>query len=250
MSSGGIGGAGSAGGSGGSGGLGGSGGSGGLGGLGGSGGSRAAPTGAEIRVKICGITRPEDAVVAERAGADAIGMIFAATSKRRIDRARARAIVTAVGPFLVRVGVFVDAPIDEVRGAVHDLRLDAVQLQGSEPADYAAALRGEVRVIRAVGFGPDVTPEALASYPADAVLLDAARPGSGEAFRWSEARAWRGHPRLILAGGLTPENVAAGIHALRPYGVDVASGVERAAGVKDAARIAAFVRAARSASRG
>ncbi|MFO7545326.1 MAG: phosphoribosylanthranilate isomerase [Trueperaceae bacterium] len=219
-------------------------------GPGGSGGPTNVPAGAEIRIKICGITLPEDAVSAERAGADAIGLIFAATSKRRIDRARARAIVAAVGPFLVRVGVFVDAAIEEVRDAVRDLRLDAVQLHGSEGADYAAALRRDVRVVRAVRFGKDVTPEALASYPADAILLDAARPGSGEAFRWSEARAWRGHPRLILAGGLTPENVGAGIHALRPYGVDVASGVERAAGVKDAARIAAFVRAARGASEG
>ena len=206
-------------------------------------------TGAPMRVKICGITRPEDAVAAERAGADAIGMIFAASSKRRIDRARARDIVDAVGPLLVRVGVFVDAPIAEVRDAVRDLRLDAVQLHGSEPTDYAAALRGEVRVVRAVRFGPEVTPESLATYPADAILLDAARPGSGEAFPWREARAWRGHPRLILAGGLTPENVAAGIHALRPYAVDVASGVEHAVGVKDAARIAAFVRAAHAASR-
>lgn len=203
---------------------------------------------ATVRVKVCGITRPEDAVMAERAGADAIGMIFAPRSKRRIDRERAEAIVAGLGPFVARVGVFVDAPIDEVRGAVRELRLDAVQLHGTEPPAYAAALREEVRVVRAVAFGPHVTPEALATYPADAVLLDAAHPGSGVAFGWDEAGAWRGHPRLILAGGLTPENVAAGIATLEPYGVDVASGVERAPGVKDPARVEAFVRAVRAAS--
>lgn len=200
-----------------------------------------------VRVKICGITRAEDALAAERAGADAIGLIFALRSRRRVDLVAAAAIVAELGPFLTRVGVFVDAPLDEVREAVRRLRLGAVQLHGAEPASYAKALRGEVAVVKAVAFGPQVTPESLADYPADAILIDAPSPGSGSSFVWAEASAWRNHPGLILAGGLTPETVADGVRALRPYAVDVASGVESAPGVKDAARVQAFVRAVRAA---
>lgn len=197
-----------------------------------------------VRVKICGITRPEDAVVAERAGADAIGVIFAPSSRRRVSPAAAGAIVGAVGPLVTTVGVFVDAPLDEVLGIARRLRLGAVQLHGDEPAVYAAALHGEVQVVRALAFERAPTPEAVAGYPADAFLLDARAPGSGTSFDWSQAGAWKDHPRLVLAGGLTPESVADGVRALRPYAVDVASGVEASVGVKDAERVRAFVAAA------
>lgn len=200
-----------------------------------------------VRVKICGITRAEDARMAERAGADAIGLIFAERSKRRVSVSDAAAIVQSLGPFVTRVGVFVDAPLDRVRAAVDRLKLGAVQLHGDEPAAYAAALRGEVMVVRAVAFGPGVTPAALEDYPADAFLLDAPTPGSGERFDWSDASAWRGHPRLVLAGGLTPETVGEGVRALEPYAVDVASGVESSPGIKDGERVQAFVRAVREA---
>lgn len=200
-----------------------------------------------MRVKICGITRPEDAVAAERAGADAVGVIFAPNSKRRVDAATAGAIVAAVGPLVTTVGVFVDAPLDQVLGIARRLRLGAVQLHGDEPAAYAAALRGEVKVVRALPFERGVTPDSLADYPADAFLLDARAPGSGQRFDWSEARAWRDHPRLILAGGLTPQTVEDGVDVLRPYAVDVASGVESAVGEKDPERIRAFMEAARGA---
>lgn len=200
-----------------------------------------------VRVKICGITRVEDARLVERAGADAIGLIFAERSKRRVSVTDAVAIVQALGPFVTRVGVFVDAPLDRVRAAVHRLRLGAVQLHGEEPAAYAAALRGDVTVVRAVAFGPGVTPAALKDYPADAFLLDAPTPGSGVPFDWSDAAQWRGHPRLILAGGLSPETVAAGVRALEPYAVDVASGVESEPGIKDRERVQAFIRAVREA---
>lgn len=200
-----------------------------------------------MRVKICGITRPEDAVAAERAGADAVGVIFAPNSKRRVDAATAGAIVAAVGPLVTTVGVFVDAPLDQVLGIARRLRLGAVQLHGDEPAAYAAALRGEVKVVRALPFERGVTPDSLADYPADAFLLDARTPGSGQRFDWSEARAWRDHPRLILAGGLTPQTVEDGVDVLRPYAVDVASGVESAVGEKDPERIRAFMEAARGA---
>lgn len=200
-----------------------------------------------VRIKICGITRAEDALAAERAGADAIGLIFAERSKRRVDVEAAAAIVAGLGPFLTRVGVFVDAPLEQVLEAVRRLKLGAVQLHGDEPASYARAVRAEVAVVKALAFGPAVTPAALADYPADAILLDSPSPGSGRSFVWTAAEAWRGHPRLVLAGGLTPESVTEGVRALRPYAVDVASGVETVPGIKDAARVQAFIRAVREA---
>lgn len=201
-------------------------------------------TQARVRIKICGITRPEDALAAEAAGADAIGLIFAPNSKRRISAETAAEVAAAAGPLLTRVGVFVDADLDEVIGLVSLLRLDAVQLHGQESPEYALALRDRVRVVRALRFSPRLDPAAASAYPADAILLDAATPGAGVPFAWDEAAAWRGFPRLILAGGLRPDNVAEAIRALRPYAIDVASGVEASPGVKDPAAIAAFVRAA------
>lgn len=200
-------------------------------------------------VKICGITRPEDARAAQAAGADAIGMIFVRGSKREVDIDRAAPIASAVGPFTTKVGVFRDAPVDAVREAVGRLRLDAVQLHGSEDASYVAALRPEVLVIKALAFTPDLGPAEVAGYGADAVLLDGMTAGSGEAFDWKAARHFAAHPRLILAGGLDPGNVERAIAELRPYAVDVASGVERAPGRKDEAKIRAFVAAATSAGR-
>ncbi len=199
------------------------------------------------RVKICGIARPEDALAAEAAGADAIGLIFAEHSRRYVEPAQARRIADAVGPFLVRVGVFVDADAPTIERIAGAARLDAVQLHGREPDALAARLRSRFRVIRAVSFGPSVTPRAFDQRPCDAVLLDGLRPGSGEAFDWAAARAWRGDRRLVLAGGLDPDTVADAVRALRPYAVDVASGVEASPGVKDPERIAAFVRNARGA---
>lgn len=200
-----------------------------------------------MRIKICGLTRPEDAVAAEAAGADALGLIFAERSKRYITLDRAKAISDALGPFVTRVGVFVDASLETVREAVRTVRLDVVQLHGSEDEDYMAALRPEVRVMKALSFTPGLTPEVLEALPVDGVLLDGVVPGSGSSFDWSQAASLRGLPRLVLAGGLNAANVAAGIRALRPYGVDVASGVETAPGVKDADKMRAFVRAARAA---
>ena len=205
-----------------------------------------------MRVKICGITSPADARMADEAGADAIGMIFVGWSKRAVDPARARAIAAAVRPFVTRVGVFADAPLAEVERTVETVGLDAVQLHGDESDTYAAELaeRVPVPVVKAVRFAADLDRARLERFPAQAILLDAPRPGSGEAFSWRDAQHLAGMPRLILAGGLTPENVADGIAALAPYAVDVASGVERAPGVKDPERVRRFVDEARMSKRG
>ncbi|MFA5550258.1 MAG: phosphoribosylanthranilate isomerase [Trueperaceae bacterium] len=201
-----------------------------------------------LRIKVCGITREVDAEAAERAGADAVGFVFAKASKRHVSIERAAELAAALGPFVVRVGVFVDAPLHEVQRAVEVAGLDAVQLHGTEDAAFAASVARRTKVIRALSFAPDVTPAALATYPAAAVLLDASAPGSGQTFAWHEARDWRGHPRLVLAGGLNPGNVAAAVAALNPYGVDVSSGVETAPGIKSEALIRRFVEAARGAA--
>ncbi|MEX2534906.1 MAG: phosphoribosylanthranilate isomerase [Trueperaceae bacterium] len=194
-----------------------------------------------MRVKICGITRAADAVAAEAAGADAIGLMFVSESPRAISMAQGRELSEAVGPLMVRVGVFRDAPLEQVLESVEELRLGAVQLHGSEDVAYLRAIRRKVPVVRAVSFGPHLLRDELESQPADALLLDGLRPGSGRTFDWSSAAHLRGMPRLILAGGLHPGNVTAGIEALRPHAVDVSSGVEESPGIKDAKLMALFV---------
>lgn len=201
-----------------------------------------------MRVKICGITRPEDALAAEAAGADAIGLNFALGSKRRVSVPQAQRILAPLGPFIARVGIFVDAPLESVLETAQQLRLSAVQLHGNEQAHYAAKLSSQVQVFKAIRFTAGLKPEAFADFPTAALLLDGLSPGSGEAFAWEAASAWVGLPRLVLAGGLTPATVAAGIRALRPYAVDVASGVESSTGVKDHAALQDFVRAAKTVS--
>lgn len=202
---------------------------------------------ARTRVKVCGITSAHDAEMVQRAGADAIGLIFAPRSKRLVTRHQAVDIVGAAGPFVTTVGVFVDAEIELVRDLIAELRLDAVQLHGNESAAYAAALKPYAAVVRAVSFARAPTPAASADYPADAWLIDAATPGSGTAFPWGEAAAWRSHPRLILAGGLTPDNVAEAVASLQPYAVDVASGVEASPGKKAPEAVVRFLAAVRAA---
>jgi phosphoribosylanthranilate isomerase len=202
--------------------------------------------GDRVRVKVCGLTRPEDALAAEAAGADALGVVFAAGSKRRVDVARARSVLARVGPFVARVGVFVDAPVAEVLEAVRGARLSAVQLHGSEDAATVEELARHVPVVQAVRWSPAWDPAVFAAAPIAALLVDGPEPGSGQAFDWDAAAASlaRG-PRWVLAGGLTPDNVATAVARLRPHGVDVASGVEQAPGVKDPAKLRAFVAAVR-----
>jgi phosphoribosylanthranilate isomerase len=201
-------------------------------------------------VKICGITNLEDALAAVEAGADALGFNFYRRSPRYIPPEDARRIVAELPEEIMKVGVFVNEVVPEQVARVADeVGLTAVQLHGDESSEYCRALRGRF-VIKAVRAGTDFEPESVSSHEADAVLLDAfsadERGGTGRVVDWGVARRVRELvPRLILAGGLAPENVAAAIEAVGPYAVDACSRLEIAPGRKDPQRVRAFVAAAR-----
>jgi phosphoribosylanthranilate isomerase len=193
-------------------------------------------------VKICGITRPEDADAAVKAGADAIGFVFWPGSPRFIDPYRARAIAVTLPPFVTTVGVFVNQPIEYVTGVASLVRLSAVQLHGDETIEYAAALSRPV--VKAMSLGD----ERVTAWPAQTtVLLDVHDPvrhgGTGRTIDWTAAAAVAAGRRILLAGGLTPDNVAEAVARVRPFGIDVSSGVERTPGVKDHERLRALFEA-------
>ncbi len=207
------------------------------------------------RVKICGITRPQDSLAAAEAGADAIGLVFA-KSPRQITVAQAKQIVSVVPPFIATVGVFANARPTTILRVVESAGLGAVQLHGDETPEIVRQL-GAIRVIKALRVRNREFLDELATFRdagVSAILLDAfsakARGGSGRRFDWdlvAEARkagALDGVPPIILAGGLTPENVKAGIRAVRPWAVDVSTGVETAPGIKSAELIERFIGAA------
>jgi phosphoribosylanthranilate isomerase len=200
-----------------------------------------------VRVKICGITAAEDARHAAACGADALGFVFFAASPRCVTPAQARAIIVTLPPFVVRVGLFVNEDPAQIRAIVAECGLDAVQLHGDEPPAVCRAL--PCRVIK--GIRPRAAAElaAFAAYPAAALLVDAAVPGqfggTGQRADWDLARQLAARRQVILAGGLTPDNVAEAVRQVRPYAVDVASGVERAPGHKDPEKVARFIRMAK-----
>jgi len=209
-----------------------------------------------VRVKICGITQPYDAALAARAGADAIGLVFA-NSPRQITVRHAQKIVAALPPFVCAVGVFANARPATILRIVETAGLSEVQLHGDESPEYVGEL-GAVRVIKALRVRDRAFLDHVHHFAQSGVrgiLLDAfspqARGGSGRRFDWDlvrqarEAGALEGCPPLILAGGLTPQNVRAGIRAIRPWGVDVSSGVEASPGVKSAELIERFICAVR-----
>ncbi|SDG91551.1 phosphoribosylanthranilate isomerase [Pseudomonas flavescens] len=202
-----------------------------------------------VRCKICGITRPEDALAAVAAGADAIGLVFYARSPRAVSIEQARAIVMALPPFVTTVGLFVDMPRAELDQVLAAVPLDLLQFHGDERADECDAVgRPYIKALR-VRAQDDVA-ALVDAYPgARAVLLDTfvdgVPGGTGQAFDWSLVPAQLSKP-VVLAGGLTPENVTAAIARVRPYAVDVSGGVEAGKGIKDAARVKDFVRAVRA----
>jgi phosphoribosylanthranilate isomerase len=210
------------------------------------------------RVKICGITRIEDGLAAARAGADAIGLNFWRGTKRSVSHARARAIASAMPPFLSIVGLFVDPSEDEVRAALTAVPLDALQFHGHEPAAFCRQFgRPYLKAIAVSGDGDLL--ESVSLYGDAAGLLFDAPPlsgrpgGTGRTFDWSRLPATLPRP-LVLSGGLNPGNVAQAIRLVRPWAVDVSSGVEAIGtdgaplpGIKDAGRIEAFIEEVRHA---
>jgi phosphoribosylanthranilate isomerase len=196
-----------------------------------------------MKVKICGLTREEDAVFAAERGADFLGMIFVAASPRFIDIARASSIARAVdGSRSKLVGVFRDSPVAEVRDIVKRVGLDFVQLHGGE--SDAEIVEIGVPVIKT--FMVSDTPPDTTKHPhAQWILFDSGGGGTERRFDWSLLAAYERQQPFLLAGGITPENVAAAISLVRPDAIDVASGVESAPGVKDHAKIERLIERAR-----
>jgi phosphoribosylanthranilate isomerase len=200
------------------------------------------------RIKICGITRAEDALLAAELGAYAVGFVFWPGSHRYIDPRAARAIVHALPASVLTVGVFVDQPAGHVRFVADEAGLTSVQLHGGESVRFAQQLGRPV--LKAVPIGGDFVPESVDGIPAEiTVLLDAFDPvrhgGTGRTIDWSVAAAVSARRPIVLAGGLTGANVTDAVRQVRPFAVDVSSGVESAPGVKDHARLRDFFEAVR-----
>ena len=201
-----------------------------------------------VRVKICGITNLEDALLAAELGADALGFIFYAKSPRHVAPETARAIIAQLPPFVAAVGVFVDEAAAVVQELAGRVGLDWVQLHGQESPEYCRNLGR--KVIKGFRIQDEDSLRRLADYQgaAQALLLDTYKKGqvggTGEIFDWHLARKAKKYGRIILAGGLTPENVAQAIATAGPAAVDAASGTEAAPGKKDPAKLRAFFKAA------
>ncbi|MEK7274046.1 MAG: phosphoribosylanthranilate isomerase [Candidatus Desantisbacteria bacterium] len=198
----------------------------------------------DIAVKICGITNIEDAVFAVEAGADALGFIFAKKSPRLVDEKTVKTIIKQIPPFVTTVGVFVDEPLDVVQDVVEYCSLDIVQLHGNESPIYCSQINR--RVIKAFKVKDADSLLMLPEYQVCGYLLDTfiegTDGGTGKQFDWNLARDAKKYGRIILAGGLNPENVTEAIMQVKPYAVDVSSGVESLPGKKDRARMMEFVR--------
>jgi phosphoribosylanthranilate isomerase len=199
-----------------------------------------------VFIKVCGITRASDALHAVQHGATALGFVLWPKSPRAVTVDRAAEIIAELPSHVMTVGVFVNEPIDSIRTAASRARLTAVQLHGDEPPAYADAL--DWPVIRAVSVSEiDLAADAWSAETA--LLVDNIDPvrrgGTGGAVDWTRAAGIAKTRRVVLAGGLTPENVATAIRAVHPFGVDVSSGVESAPGVKDLNKVTQFISNAR-----
>ena len=196
------------------------------------------------RVKICGITRPDDGVVAAEAGCDAIGLVFWAGSQRCVSLQQAEAIIAALPPMVTRVALFVDPSEDQVEATLAALPIDLLQFHGRESAEFCARFAHDY--IKAIAMGDAQSPEQQMQKheKAKGFLLDShasgAAGGSGKTFDWSRWPSLKDHA-LVLAGGLDATNVAQAIKQTRPYAVDVSSGVETSPGIKDPKRIQEFL---------
>ncbi len=193
-----------------------------------------------MKVKICGITRREDAAIAVRAGADALGFVFVRSSKRWIDPEKASAIIRSLPSHVTPVGVFVNATRDEIHAVVRTTGIRLLQLHGDETPEEASGLG--LPVWKAFRVKPKFDTALLAAFHTDGFLLDTYVEGSyggtGKTFNWEVALAAKKYGQIILSGGIAPDNVAAAIRVVTPYAIDVSSGVESSPGVKDAGKIA------------
>ena len=209
------------------------------------------------RVKICGITRPDDGRHAARAGADAIGLVFYPPSPRYVSPRQAADIVAALPPFVTTVGLFVDAPPEQIAALLEQVPLDMLQFHGDESPEYCAAFqRPWIKALRMRdGVDPRAEADRYGAAGARGLLVDSYVPGvpggTGERFDWDRLPANPSLP-LVLAGGLDPANVAEAVRRVRPWAVDVSGGVEvigidgrRQGGIKDPGAVSAFIRAAR-----
>lgn len=201
-------------------------------------------------VKICGITRIEDALVAARAGAHAIGLIFSSKSPRLVSDQIAAEVVRALPPFITPVALFVDQQAAQIERVVEKVRPQLLQFHGDEPPEFCASFGLPYIKVARVRAGMDLLQYAQQYRAAKGLLLDAfvqgSHGGTGSTFDW--ALIPREFPLpLILAGGLNPGNVGEAVRRVRPWAVDVSSGVEAAKGIKDAAKVAAFIRGVRDA---
>jgi phosphoribosylanthranilate isomerase len=207
-----------------------------------------------VRVKICGITNSEDALAAVEAGANLLGFNFYPKSPRCLTETAAKKIRPQLPKSVEAVGIFVNAPAADVAALCRLVKLDAAQLHGDEKPQTVAELARSVSVIKAFRVEPDFRLETLDEYPdAFAYLFDAAHTdqygGTGRTTDWDAARRATKGRRIILAGGLKVENVAAAVRIVRPYGIDVASGVELKPGKKDHGRLREFIQEVRRAER-
>lgn len=203
-----------------------------------------------VKVKICGLTNLPDALAASEAGADALGFVFCEQSPRTVSLEAAAGIIRQLPPSVVKVGVFVNAGEEFVRRAIAECGLNLLQFHGDESPAYC--LQFQLMAMKAFRIRDAASLQALKEYRTDAWLLDSYAPGklggTGEKFNWDLAVEAQklGRP-IFLAGGLNPENVADAVRCVRPYAVDVSSGVEKAPGKKDHTRVSAFIQAAKSA---
>lgn len=199
------------------------------------------------RVKICGITRIEDALAAIGAGADALGFVFYKPSPRYVTPEKAGEIIEQLPPFVTTVALFVNEPADDIYRILKTSRCDLIQFHGDESAEFCASFnRPWIKALR-VKDAESLSEQLVEFKAARALLLDSYRPGvpggTGETFNWELIPDNPPRP-LILAGGLTPDNISTAVQQLQPYGVDVSGGVEAQKGVKDPVKIHAFIRGA------
>jgi phosphoribosylanthranilate isomerase len=204
-----------------------------------------------VHVKICGITSLEDAQAAVEAGVDALGFVFYPPSPRYVTPERAEQIIRGLPPFVTTVGLFVDVPLDTVNDIAARGGLDRIQLHGRETPEFCRQVRRPVikafRIKNAESLAP-LPRYAVSAYLLDAYVEGALPGGTGASFSWQLAAQAKPYGPVILAGGLTPENVTAAIEQIHPYGVDVSTGVERAPGIKDHHKVREFLARAKAAA--